>query len=38
MTPETRKTTVWTGGVLAAIFVVIAILWAAGILQTPPVQ
>jgi hypothetical protein len=38
MTPETMKTTVWTGGVLAAVVLVIAILWAAGILQTPPVQ
>lgn len=38
MTPENKKTTYWTGGVLAAIVVVIAILWAAGVVQTPPVQ
>ena len=38
MTPETKKTAYWTCGALAAVIVVLAILWAAGILQTPPVQ
>jgi hypothetical protein len=38
MTPETRKSTIWTGGVLAAVVVVVAVLWAAGVLETPPVQ
>ncbi len=38
MTPETKKTAYWTGGALAALIVVLAILWAAGILQTPPAQ
>jgi hypothetical protein len=38
MTPETKKTTIWTGGILAAVIVVIAVLWAAGIIQTQPVQ
>jgi hypothetical protein len=38
MTPETKKTTFWTGGALAALVVVLAILWATGILQTPPAQ
>ena len=38
MTPETKKTAYWTGGALAALIVVLAILWAAGILQTPPTQ
>ena len=38
MTPETKKVTYWTGGALAALLVVVAILWAVGILQTPPAQ
>ncbi len=38
MTPETKKSAYWTGGALAALVVVVAILWAAGILQTPPAQ
>ena len=36
MTPETKKTTVWTGGILAAVIVVLVILWAVGVFQTPP--
>jgi hypothetical protein len=38
MTPETKKSTLWTGGILAALIVVIAILWAAGVFQMQPVQ
>jgi hypothetical protein len=38
MTPETKKTAYWTGGAMAALIVVLAILWAAGILQTPSAQ
>lgn len=36
MTPETKKTTYWTGGILLAVIAALAILWALGILQTPP--
>jgi len=38
MTPETKKTIYWTGGAVAALIAVLAILWAAGILPTPPAQ
>ena len=38
MTPETKKSAYWTGSALAALIVVLAILWATGILQTPPAQ
>ena len=38
MTPDTKKTVYWTGGTLAAIVVIIAALWMAGIFAPPPVQ
>ena len=31
MTPETKKSTLWTGGVMAVIIVAFLALWAAGI-------
>jgi hypothetical protein len=36
MTPENKKTMLWTGVALVAIVVVLAILWAAGVGQKPP--
>ena len=38
MTSETKKTTLWTGGAMAGFIVLLAVLWAAGILQSPLVQ
>lgn len=36
MTPETKTTAIWTGGVMAVIIVVLAVLAAAGIFEAPP--
>lgn len=36
MTPETKKTWIWTGVTLVAVIVIVAILWAMGIGQKPP--
>jgi hypothetical protein len=38
MTPENKKTTYWTGGILAVLIAAMAILWATGLLQAPPAQ
>ena len=38
MTPENKKTTYWTGGVLAVVIAAMVILWAAGFLQAPLAQ
>ncbi len=38
MTPETKKSIYWTAGVLAALVVLVAILWVAGVFEVAPVQ
>ncbi len=38
MTPENKKTTYLTGGVVVALIAAMAILWATGFLQTVPTQ
>jgi len=38
MTSETKKTWCLTGGVTAAIVVVVAILWLAGVFSAPAAQ
>jgi type IV secretory pathway TrbD component len=38
MTPETKKSIYWTAGVLAALVVLVAILWLAGVFEVVPVQ
>lgn len=35
MTPETKKSTIWTGGVMAVVIVAFLALWAAGIFPPP---
>ncbi len=38
MTPENKKATYLTGGVVVALIAAMAILWATGFLQTVPTQ
>jgi len=38
MAPDTKKSVYWTGGTLAAIVVIVAALWMAGVFTAPPVQ
>ena len=38
MTPENKSTMYWTGGAMAAIVVLIVILWAIGLFEAAPVQ
>jgi hypothetical protein len=36
MTPETRKTWLWTGVTLAGVIIILVILWAAGVGEKGP--
>jgi hypothetical protein len=36
MTPENKKSMLWTGVALAAVVIVLAILWAAGVGEKAP--
>ena len=38
MTEDNKKAMYWSGGLLAALVVLIAVLWAAGVLNVAPVQ
>lgn len=38
MTEDTKKSVVWTGGAMAALIAVIAVLWAVGVFDTMAVQ
>ena len=38
MTPETKKTTYWTGGLMAVLIAALVVLWAVGIFDAPAVQ
>ena len=38
MTPENKNTMYWTGGAMAAIVALLAVLWALGVFQTAAVE